>query len=147
MKFETSHPWLTFRLDAEKIPAAVWILLGEARSKCEHLAGVPLQPKTAQTLNQVFLAKGARATTAIEGNTLSEEQVRQQIDGTLHLPPSKQYLAQEVQNIIEAFNGLFREILSGQPFALTVDRVCAFNAQVLQRDHVAASGLDSQAVT
>jgi len=131
-RYETSHPWLTFRLDAEKIPAAVWILLGEARSKCEHLAGVPLQPKTAQMLNQVFLAKGVRATTAIEGNTLSEDQVRQQIDGTLHLPPSKQYLAQEVQNIIEAFNGLFREILSGQPFALTVDRVCAFNAQVLR---------------
>jgi hypothetical protein len=62
-KFETSHPWLTFRLDTEKIPAAVWILLGEVRSNCEHLAGVPLQPKTAQTLNQVFLAKGARATT------------------------------------------------------------------------------------
>jgi Fic family protein len=129
---ETSHPWLTFHLDVERIPAAVWILLGEARSKCEHLAGVPLQPKTAQTLNQVFLAKGARATTAIEGNTLSEEQVRQQIDGTLKLPPSKQYLAKEVQNIIEAFNGLFRELPSGQSFALTIDRVCAFNAQVLR---------------
>jgi Fic family protein len=132
-KHETSHPWLTFRLDVEKIPAAVWILLGEARSKCEHLAGVPLQPKTAQTLNQVFLTKGARATTAIEGNTLTEDQVRQQIEGTLKLPPSKQYLAQEVQNILDAFNGLFREILSGQPFALSVDRICAFNAQVLSK--------------
>jgi Fic family protein len=132
-QYETSHPWLSFRLDVERIPAAVWILLGEARSKCEHLAGVPLQPKTAQTLNQVFLVKGAHATTAIEGNTLTEDQVRQQIEGTLKLPPSKQYLAQEVQNIIEAFNGLFREIPSGQPFVLTVDRICAFNAQVLSK--------------
>jgi Fic family protein len=132
-KYETSHPWLTFSLNTERLPAAVWILLGEARSKCEHLAGVPLQPKTAQSLNQVFLAKGARATTAIEGNTLSEEQVRQQMDGTLHLPPSKQYLAQEVQNILEAFNGLWAEILGGQPFALTVDRICTFNAQVLNK--------------
>ena len=89
MRYETSHPWLTFRLDAERMPAAVWILLGEARSKCEHLAGVPLQPKTAQTLNQVFLAKGAHATTAIEGNTLSEDQVRQQIDGTLTSPSAQ----------------------------------------------------------
>jgi len=81
-----------------------------------------------------LLAKAARrATTAIEGNTLSEEQVRQQMDGTLHLPPSKQYLGQEVQNIIEAFNGLWAEILGGQPFALTVDRICAFNAQVLNK--------------
>ena len=132
-KYETSHPWLTFNLDTRKLPAAIWILLGEARSKCEHLAGVPLQPKTAQSLNQVFLAKGAHATTAIEGNTLSEAQVRQQMDGTLHLPPSKQYLAQEVQNILEAFNGLWAEILGGQPFTLTVDRICAFNAMVLRK--------------
>jgi Fic family protein len=132
-RYETSHPWLTFSLNTERLPEAVWILLGEARSKCEHLAGVPLQPKTAQSLNQVFLAKGARATTAIEGNTLSEEQVRQQMDGTLHLPPSKQYLGQEVQNIIEAFNGLWAEILGGQPFVLTVERICAFNAQVLNK--------------
>jgi Fic family protein len=130
-KYETSHPWLSFRLDVDRIQT-VWILLGEARSKCEQLAGVPLQPKTAQELNQLFLAKGARATTAIEGNILSEEQVCQQIDGTLQLPPSKKYLAQEVQNILDALGDLLRELLNGQRFTLTVDRICALNAQVLR---------------
>src|SRR5687767_5054618 len=100
--FETSHPWLTFKLDTHRIPAPVWMLLGEARSKCEHLAGVPLRPETAQRLNQLFLAKGARATTAIEGNTLSEEQVLRQIEGKLDLPPSKEYLGTEISNIVAA---------------------------------------------
>jgi Fic family protein len=132
-EYETSHPWITFTLDPARITAPVWILLGEARSKCEHLAGSPLQPKTAQSLNQVFLAKGVRATTAIEGNTLSEEQVRQQIDGTLKLPISKQYLAQEVQNVIDAYNGLWNDIRSDEPIALTTERICEWNALLLRK--------------
>lgn len=131
-EYETSHPWITFRLSAEKIPAAVWILLGEARSKCEHLAGIPLRPETAQRLNQIFLVKGVHATTAIEGNTLSEEQIRAQVEGTLHLPASKQYLAQEVQNVIDAYNGLWNDIRAGKAVSVTVDRILQFNALVLR---------------
>ncbi len=131
-EYETSHPWLTFNLDGQKIPASVWILLGEARSKCDHLAGIPLQPETAQRLNQVFLVKGVHATTAIEGNTLSEEQIRAQVEGRLQLPASKQYLAQEVQNVIDAYNGLWDEIRAGKPVTLTVDRILEFNTLVLR---------------
>jgi Fic family protein len=130
--YETSHPWLTFKLDASRIPAPVWILLGEARSKCEHLAGVPLQPATAKSLSQVFLVKGVRATTAIEGNTLSEEQIRAQVEGTLKLPPSKQYQAQEVQNILDAYNSLWKELADGTPVTLTVERILQWNAMVLR---------------
>ncbi len=131
-KYEATHPWLTFGLDTSLLPASVWILLGEARSKCDHLAGVPLRPTTAEELHRVFLAKGAQATTAIEGNTLSEVQVRQQMEGTLTLPPSKQYLGQEVQNILEAFNGVMKETLAGATLNISPARICAFNAQVLK---------------
>lgn len=41
----------------------------------DHLAGALLKPETADEMNLVYLAKGAHATTAIEGNTLSEEEV------------------------------------------------------------------------
>jgi Fic family protein len=131
-EYETSHPWLSFRLDAASLPPPVWILLGEAVSKCEHLTGVPLQPKTAHKLTQDFLIKGARASGAIEGNNLSEAQIKQQLSGTLQLPPSKKYLAQEVQNLIDAFNGLGKELVGGLPVDLTVDRICAYNTQVLR---------------
>ena len=73
--FERSHPWITFRCDLGRAGADLWLLLGEAASKCEHISRVPLQPTTAKRLHQLYLAKGAAATTAIEGNTLSEEDV------------------------------------------------------------------------
>jgi Fic family protein len=130
--YERSHPWLTFSLDTRQMPATTWLLLGETRSKCEHLAGVPLRPETARHLNTVYLAKGARATTAIEGNTLSEEQVLQKIEGKLELPPSKEYLGKEIENIVSAFNQIKGDIISGGSIDLTVERICAFNAAVLK---------------
>ena len=71
--YETTHPWLTFQLDLRKARPQLWMMLGEAQSKCEHIARVPLRPQIAQELHQVYLVKGVLATTAIEGNTLSEE--------------------------------------------------------------------------
>ena len=90
-EYEQSHPWLTFRLDLGRAQADLWLLLGEAVSKCEHLAGVPLKPAQHEHFNQLFLAKGVLATTAIEGNTLTEDEVLQHIRGTLKLPASKDH--------------------------------------------------------
>lgn len=78
------------------------MLLGEARSKCEHVASVPLPPWVAAALHQLYLAKGVQATTAIEGNTLSLEQVEKHLTGKLVLPPSQQYMQKEVENVLAA---------------------------------------------
>lgn len=78
------------------------MLLGEARSKCDHIRWVPLKPDVAKKLHEVYLAKGAQATTAIEGNTLSENEVLERVRGELQLPPSKEYLGREVDNVIAA---------------------------------------------
>ena len=59
----------------------------------------------------VSLRKGARATTAIEGNTLSEEEVFR-IDAGENLPPSKEYLQIEVKNVIEALNQIRTEVIT-----------------------------------
>ena len=90
--FEQTHPWISFRCDLGKAGAELWLSLGEASSKCEHISRVPLSPATAQALHQLYLAKGAAATTAIEGNTLSEEEVLKAVKGKLVVSPSKQYL-------------------------------------------------------
>lgn len=91
-EYERTHPWITFRLDLGRFPWSLWMLLGEAQSRIDHLCGVPLRPMTAEMLHRVYLAKGAMATTAIEGNTLSEEDVLKHLDGRLEVPPSKEYL-------------------------------------------------------
>jgi Fic family protein len=109
------------------------MLMGEAASKCQHLAVVPLMPGTAEHLNQVYLAKGAAANTAIEGNTLSEEQVLAQVQGRLELPPSMEYQRQEVENVLRAYEGIAREITGPEEDPqLCAELVRRYNRQVLE---------------
>ena len=61
--YNKTHPWLTFKLDLRDAGHLLWLQLGEAASKCEHLCNAPLAQQTADRLNRVYLAKGAHATT------------------------------------------------------------------------------------
>lgn len=130
--FERTHPWISFRIDLRKASPRLWMRLGEAASKCEHIAGVPLRPATAESLHKLYLAKGALATTAIEGNTLSEKEVLRHLEGKLKLPPSKEYLAQEVDNIVAACNHIGEALRQGDD-SLTPARICQFNRWVLDK--------------
>ena len=130
-EYLTSHPWITFRLDMSKAAWAFWDHVGEARSKCRHLSKTPLPPNLARKMERVYLAKGARATTAIEGNSLSEEQAVAAVEGNLHLPPSQKYLQQELENIIEAIAAIENEIYAGSRFEITPERLHELNRQVL----------------
>ena len=132
MKYKTTHRWINFTLDFRKIDHLLWLLLGETTSKIEHIAGTPLKPSVAEELHRVFMAKGVMATTAIEGNTLSEEQVRQALDGELVLPRSQAYLKQEVDNIIEECNRLLPLMAENNLPGLTYERLLEMNAQVLK---------------
>lgn len=130
--YEETHPWITFTLDLRKANYKLWMLLGEAQSKCHHLAGVPLLPSVAQELHKIFLAKGVLATTAIEGNTLTEEEVLRRVEGELKLPPSKEYLGQEIDNIVEACNLIANQILNSDSSKLYADTLKKYNALVLR---------------
>jgi hypothetical protein len=57
-QYARTHPWITFRVDLHTLAHKTWMLLGEAESKCEHVAGVPLRPATADRLNGIYLSKG-----------------------------------------------------------------------------------------
>lgn len=135
-----THPWITFTIDLRRASPAFWMALGEAQSKCEHLAGVPLQPEIAKHLHGVYLAKGIQATTAIEGNTLSEEEVLERIDGKKTLPPSKEYMGQEIDNVLGAANEILEKIEQEEYKPLNLEMISAFNRQILNRlevqDHV-----------
>lgn len=130
-RYEETHPWLTFRLDASRLTARVWMLLGEACSKCDHIATAPLRPDVAERLYSLYLAKGVAATTAIEGNTLSEEDVRLHLEGKLHLPPSKAYLQQEVDNVLHAANAIADAMMHGTLAPLSAAQIMEWNRQLL----------------
>lgn len=131
--YQETHPWLDFSLDLTHLEYTTWLLLGEAVSKIEHIAGVPLDPDAAQQLHEVYLAKGVLATTAIEGNTLTEDEVREHLAGRLKLPPSRQYLGQEVDNIVEACNHIGTTVILKSSGPITVKEIREYNKLVLRK--------------
>ncbi|MEV4522677.1 Fic family protein [Micromonospora tulbaghiae] len=129
--YQDSHPWITFSFNLRHLNPLDWINVGEAWSKCDHIAGVPLQPQVAQRLHEVYLAKGVHATTQIEGNTLSEDEVRQRVEGDLELPESQEYLGTEVDNILRACGMIADDLAAGRDMRLTPERIKLFNQMVL----------------
>ncbi len=117
---------ISFRKEWEISPKSAYTL-GECRTLVHALTDIPLQPKDRQRLLHVSLRKGAQATTAIEGNTLSEEEIEKLQEGW-SLPPSKEYLQTEVNNILEAFNALLREIV-------TEDKVSIITPELIKNFH------------
>jgi cell filamentation protein, protein adenylyltransferase len=110
----------------------MWVLLGEAKSKSQHVARALLSPKAAHEMLSVYLAKGILATTAIEGNTLSEDEVRRVLAGSSNLPPSRQYLEREVQNVLDAYNLAREELLESPDLPFSVKRIREFNRLILK---------------
>jgi len=126
-----THAFITFTFRFESLSLHTWTLLGEASSKIEHVSGVPLMPETSSELYSVFLTKGVHGTTAIEGNTLSEVEVANRLEGRLPLPESQEYLGREVDNIVKAYNWIIDQISGGAHPVLTPGDLKKLNADVL----------------
>ena len=107
------------------------MLLGEARAICEQITRTPLKPMVVDHLNEVALIKGALATTAIEGNTLNEEQVAGIYRGEYTAPPSRQYQEREVRNVLDALTKIDEQATSGSLAPVTAELICDYNFQVL----------------
>ena len=50
-------PHIDFSLDLRQVPAATWVLLGEAKSKCQHVGRALLSPAAAAELLQVYWSR------------------------------------------------------------------------------------------
>ena len=132
--------WIDFEVDLRRLPHTAWVQLGECQSKCVHLSRVPLKPGFRDEMHRIYLAKGAQATTAIEGNTLTEEEVKLRIDNKLELPPSKEYLGQEIDNILELCNEISNELDEEANIRISPQQICRYNEVILKKapaqDHV-----------
>lgn len=135
-----SHPWITFSVDMRRASPQLWLLLGEARSKCNHLAGVPLSTPVAKDLHEIFLAKGIHATSAIEGNTLTEEDVLRIIRSGAHHEKGDSYEETEIKNIVDATNEILDIVERHGVQPITVADIKKYNKQILDglahEDHV-----------
>ena len=125
------HSWISFHHYLERADSRHWLLLGEAVALCNQVVQAVLPPAAAFELHRVHLIKGAKATTAIEGNTLSEEQIAACLEGRLELPKSQEYLKREVTNVLKDFNEIIESIIGGNPPVLTPDWIARANQRLL----------------
>jgi Fic family protein len=133
-QYELSHSWLSFtvRPYLDRAPGKLWWLLGRTCALIEQMAQTPLRPQVAHELHMLYMVKGAQATTAIEGNTLTEEQVREIIEKNVKLKPSKEYLAKEVRNVANGFVSIARDLSQGHQPEVSPERIRELNRIVLK---------------
>lgn len=113
---------------AWSIDPAIAGLLGECVAYISAIIESPIIPKYRKELLQVSLIKGAQATTAIEGNTLSVEDIIKLREGRESLPPSKVYLQKEVDNVIDAMNFILKKLVDKNEIdIITPDLIAHFH--------------------
>jgi Fic family protein len=123
------YPHIQFRRHW-KVEGEVYYSLGECAAIISAIREAPLRPQHHAKLLRVSLVKGAQATTAIEGNTLSEAEVGLVAAGE-SLPLSKEYQGIEVRNVLDAMNLLLREVAVDSETALiTEDLIRRFHEMI-----------------
>ncbi len=132
MKYESSHPWLQFRYEYRLITPYIWTIIGECTSKIDHIVHTPLNAELRALMHDVCLIKGAQATTAIEGNTLTEAQIRSIMEHKSTVPPSFKYQEQEVDNILRLFGDVSAHMVLGGSSRISFDDVCEWNRRILE---------------
>jgi Fic family protein len=127
MKNSAEH--ITFR-PVWTITGRISNLLGQCYAYIRAITDTPIRPDYRKRLLRVSLRRGALATTAIEGNTLSEKDL-DQIEAGQELAPGRQYLQTEVQNVITALNTLHRELVQERkPEPISVRLIKRFHEMV-----------------
>lgn len=131
-EYTDTHPWIDFDASvANRLDAQSWMRIGEAYARCAELSGTPLAPAMADALHQHALIRGAQATVAIEGNTLTVEQVASIYAGEFSAPQSRAYQEREVRNVLEAFERLDVMVMEDGDLHLSADLICEMNRWVL----------------
>ncbi|MFP5041368.1 Fic family protein [Parasediminibacterium sp. JCM 36343] len=110
VQLHREYPHLSFRKNWS-LTGTSQFLLGQCAAFVSAINNTPIMPKHYQELMNVSLIKGAQATTAIEGNTLSDDDIKRMLAGD-KMPPSKEYQEIEVRNILDAFNELLQEVIA-----------------------------------
>lgn len=130
--FSNKYPHLKFSTQWGITDKARY-LLGQCEAYVQAISNTPILPQYWMNLLQISLIKGAQATTAIEGNTLTEREIEKVMEGS-KLPPSKEYQEIEVKNILDAYNTLFNEDIKNHDGSkvITPDLIKRFHKMVGQ---------------
>ncbi len=117
-----SHEFIRFPPYEIRLTPSLLMLLGEIQAELNQIAKIPISPQEQHRLKVLYFARAVHSTTAIEGNTLSEDEVLQIVEDIDSSTPSKNYDEQEVRNVIETLNAIIQDLLDGNsaPYSLTL---------------------------
>jgi len=120
------YPHIQFK-KTWKLKESTIFQLGQCDAIIKAISNTPIRPDYREHLHSVALIKGAQATTAIEGNTLTYEQIKE-IQKGKKVSPSKEYLQIEVQNILDALNGILKDLVIN-------NKIIIINPELIQNFH------------
>lgn len=124
-----NYPFISFKKSWE-LSNDLMFQLGKCSAIIKSISFLPLEPALRTHLLKVSLVKGALATTAIEGNTLTEEEVIAIADGE-NIEKSRHYMQVEVTNVLNALNGIFKDVVDdGKAYYITPDLIKSFHQQI-----------------
>ncbi len=132
MVLHRNYPHLMFKKQWE-ITSKSSFYLGQCDAFVKAINNTPIMPHHYQYLMNIALIKGAQATTAIEGNTLTDEEINKLMAGQ-KLPPSKEYQEIEVRNIINAYNELLQEVINNDTDQLVTPELLLRFHKMVGRD-------------
>ena len=123
--------WLPYRFDAEQAAVECGWLLGQVCARVSQVCRSILPPVVAAELRADIRVRGIAALAALAGNSLGEGALRQLLAGQLKVPPSREYLRQELVNLLAAESALAAQRAGATP-SLTTSSLLALHATLLR---------------
>ena len=126
---QMDYPHLEFQ-KCWRLTEAAAINLGKCVAWVQAIGMLPVPPAVQRELRAVSFQRGAQATTAIEGNTLTDDELRKVLEGQ-ELPKSRQYQSREVTNVLGAMNEIWNSVIEQSKHDLiTTKLLCHWNGLV-----------------
>ena len=126
-----THDFIKFPPQLGEFSPKTWLMLGEIQAKIEHIKSLPIPPDDSNMLYSMYLAKGVHSTTAIEGNSFSEEEVRKIINKEMTARPSREYQQRQIDNMVNAFNTIARDEIQGTNKMFSLELLNSYHKIVL----------------
>ena len=130
-----THDFIDFNLDLGQLDWSTWHTLGRIEESLTQLADTLLPPGQERRLYELYLLRGARATIAIEGNTLEEEDIARIATGRALHPEARgveKYEVGEARNIMALYNHIAQRIFNELEFRVDVETILDYNRRILE---------------
>lgn len=126
-----SHEFIRFPPYDIKLTPSLLMRLGEIQAELNQIAKIPISPQEQHRLKTLYFARAVHSTTAIEGNTLSEDEVLRIIEDLDSSSHSKNYDEQEVRNVIDTLNAIVQDVLDGDSAPYSLALLNSFHRQLI----------------